>query len=215
MAASLVITGSRSGVGALGLAMVVFGAIVARRMGRRGRRLALVGLAALFVSAVVWAGTDRTIDRFALVSADLPGRLSAWRDTLRIIGDFSWFGTGLGTYGQAMLIYQTGERHFIYMQTHNDYLQIAAEGGLLVGIPIVVATALVVRGIVARLREDDADALTVWLRAGAVAGLAGIAGQSFFEYSVQRPGVTLLFVVLLALALHRSSRRSGDHAHRV
>ena len=215
MAASLVITGSRSGIGAFGLAMAVFGVVVARRLGRTGRRLALVGLATLFAGAIIWAGTTRTIERFALVAADLPGRFSAWRDTLRIIGDFPWFGTGLGTYGQAMLLYQTGERHFIYMQTHNDYLQIAAEGGLLVGVPVVIATMMLVRGIVRRLRENDADALTVWLRAGAVAGLAGIASQSLFEYSVQRPGVALLFVVLLALALHRSSRRSGDHAHRV
>jgi len=215
MAAALVITGSRSGIGAFGLAMAVFGALVVMRLGAMGRRLAVAGLAALFGGAIIWAGTGSTIERFSLVSADLPGRISAWRDTLRIIADFPWFGTGVGTYGQAMLAYQTGERHFTYMQAHNDYLQIVAEGGLLVAVPVVIAIIMIVRAVARRWREDDRDALTVWVRAGAVAGLVGIAAQSLFEYSLQRPGVAVLFAVLLALALHRSSRRSGDHAHRV
>jgi hypothetical protein len=41
------------------------------------------------------------------------------------------------------------------------------------------------------------------VRIGAVAGLIGILSQSLVEFSLQMPGNTLLFVVLLAIALHR------------
>src|SRR5688572_32368006 len=36
-------------------------------------------------------------------------------------------------------LYQTDDRGFIYDQAHNDYLQLAAEGGLLVGVPALLA----------------------------------------------------------------------------
>jgi hypothetical protein len=52
------------------------------------------------------------------------------------------------------------------------------------------------------------------LRIGAVAGLAGIAAQSLVEFSLQMPGNTVLFVVLLAIAMHRGrgARESRDSA---
>jgi hypothetical protein len=47
-----------------------------------------------------------------------------------------------------------------------------------------------------------------------VAGLAGIAAQSLVEFSLHMPGNRVLFVVLLALAMHRPLRRSVN-ANRV
>jgi O-antigen ligase/polysaccharide polymerase Wzy-like membrane protein len=216
MAASLVITGSRSGIISFGVAMIVFGWAMARRIGSRAaRRLAQAGLIALFAGAVVWAGTHSTIARFSLVSVDLPGRFAAWRDTLHIIRDFPWFGCGLGTYGLAMLVYQSTLRTAIFVQAHNDYLQFVAEGGLLVLIPAVMTVVILVRRVISRVIEVDADVLTYWMRAGAVAGLCGIAAQSLVEYSLQRPGITALAVVLLALAIHRPAHRSGAYENRV
>jgi hypothetical protein len=65
-----------------------------------------------------------------------------------------------------------------------------------------------------RLTSGDDDPLTYWLRVGAVAGLGGIAAQSVVEFSLQMPGNRVLFVLLLALAMHRPSRRSVN-ANRV
>jgi hypothetical protein len=56
--------------------------------------------------------------------------------------------------------------------------------------------------------------LTRWIRSGAVAGLIGIAAQSLVEFSLQMPGITVLFVLLLAIAVHRPNGRA-HHAHRV
>ena len=133
---------------------------------------------------------------------------------MTIIRDFPVFGTGLGTYERAMLLYQTKGREVMYAEAHNDYLQIAAEGGLLVGVPVIAT--LVVIGIIIRRRlvAGDDDPLTYWIRVGAVAGLAGIAAQSIVEFSLQMPGNRVMFVLLLALAMHRPSRRSV-HANRV
>ena len=45
-------------------------------------------------------------------------------------------------------------------------------------------------------------------------GLVGIGVQSLVEFSLQLPGNGVLFVVLLALAVHRPARPPA-HAHRV
>jgi O-antigen ligase len=90
-----------------------------------------------------------------------------------------------------------------FQEAHNEYLQLLAEGGLLLAIPIVVAMAGLVRGIVRRFRSPG-DPEVYWLRVGAVGGLLAIALQSLLEFSLQMPGNAALFVVLLAIALHTS-----------
>lgn len=212
---SLALTGSRSGIASLAVAIAVFGAfLLTRRGARRARLMAAVYLGVLLVSAVTWAGVDRTVDRFGRASSDAGGRLDAWSDTVEIIRDFPAFGSGVGTYGQAMLLYQTGGRDVMYAHAHNDYLQIVAEGGLVVALPALVALGVVVVVVRRRLSSGDDDPLTYWVRVGAVAGLAGIAAQSVVEFSLQMPGNRVMFVVLLALAMHRPLRRSVD-ANRV
>jgi O-antigen ligase len=101
----------------------------------------------------------------------------------------------------------------MYLQAHNDYLQLMAEGGLLVAIPALIVAGLIVAGIRRRLSSGHDDRLTAWIRIGAVAGLLGMAAQSLVEFSLQMPGNAVLFVVLMALALHRPVR--APHAARV
>jgi O-antigen ligase len=148
------------------------------------------------------------VARFAAASADAGGRIGAWRDTLRIVEDFPVFGVGVGGYRRAMLVYQTEDRQRMYAQAHNEYLQILAEGGLLMALPAVALVVLVVAGIRRRLSSGADDPTTFWIRAGAIAGLAGIAVQSLVEFSLQMPGNRVPFVILLAIALHRPSRQS-------
>jgi O-antigen ligase len=215
MGTALVLTGSRSGLGAFAVALAVFAYFAVRRIGhQRARRLAVGYLVLLLAGAVIWAGAGDTLARFEVVSADMPGRLGAWRDALHIFHDFPVFGAGLGTFGALMLVYQTGSRIAIFFQAHNDYLQLLAEGGVLVSVPATVAAVMLGRTAWRRLAAGGDGPLTYWMRVGAVAGAAGIAAQSLFDYSLQRPGNTALCALLLALAIHRPGRQAL-HAHRI
>lgn len=214
MGASVALTQSRSGmIGMAAGVAVVAGFVVARATRPQVRLAALLYFAALIVGAIVWTGAGSTVNRFAEAPDAVQGRVSVWRDATRIIGDFPAAGTGLGSFGQAMLVYQSGRREMMYAQAHNDYLQLAAEGGVLVVAPALVALALLVRNIRRRMTSPDDDVLTAWVRVGAVAGLVGIGVQSLMEFSLQMPGNTVMFVFVAALAMHRP-RRSG-RAHRI
>src|SRR5262249_39372387 len=105
-----------------------------------------------------------------------------------------------------MRAYQTATSDTLVWEAHNDYLQLAAEGGLLVGVPIALTLVLFVDGIRRRFSSDEDDRTTSWIRFGAATGLAAIGLQSLVEFSLQMPGNAVAFVVLAAIALHRPSR---------
>ena len=83
-----------------------------------------------------------------------------------------------------------------------------AEGGLLLGVPVLIALALFIREVWRRFREAADDTRTYWLRAGAVTGLCAIAVQELSDFTLQMPGAAALFVVLAAIAIHRPSHVS-------
>jgi O-antigen ligase len=207
MGMALVLTGSRSGIASFAVVLGVMGYfLVARSRSTRHRIRVVASTLAVLAVAVLWAGLRETVARFARSSGDLEGRFAAWRDSWHIIRDFPMFGTGVGTYGQSMLVYQSTGREAIYLQAHNDYIQLAAEGGVLVVIPALLLLAVTVRAIWRQTRSGHDDLQTAWIRAGAIAGLLGIATQSLVEFSLQMPGNTIMFVLLASIAMHRPSR---------
>ncbi len=183
-----------------------------RSAGPAARRFAWIPVVFVLapVAAAVWAGLDMVGEETAETLAaalDVEGRVGFWQDTLRIVGDFPLVGTGLNSYGVAMLAYQTHELEMYTVEAHNDYLQIAAEGGLLLVLPAAFALVVQFRAVRRRFRENLDDSRTWWLRAGAVTGICALALQSLVDFSLQMPGNAVLFVLLLAVAVHRPALR--------
>jgi O-antigen ligase len=211
MAIALVLTLSRSAivafVGAVGLSTV----LIARDSGPRERKTALVFVALVLLLPIAWVGVDVVGSRFATRDvADLDGRLSTWADAWQVVRAFPLAGTGLNTYGTVTLFYQTTDLTHYYDAAHNDYLQLAAEGGLLVAVPAVAALTLLVLTIRSRLREISSHASEYWIRVGAMTGLLAIGVQELSDFSLQNPANAVLFSVLGGVAL-RSVDSSRAH----
>jgi O-antigen ligase len=208
MGVSILISNSRSGIAALGVETALFALMIVSRQGSRRARASTVAVfVTIAVAVIAWAGVDQFLNRAATLSHDLPtggGRFAAWRDTVRIVQDFPVAGTGLNTFGTAMVMYQSSDRALSFQEAHNDYLQLAAEGGVVLSVAIIIAAWALVRGIRARFKEAPTEGTTYWIRVGAVIALVGIAIQSAVEFSLQMPGNAALFAVVAALALHRS-----------
>jgi O-antigen ligase len=175
-----------------------------------------VGLGGLALVAVVLLGvgestTTRAAERFAgTLAASEVSRTTIWRETIPVIEDFALTGVGAGNYGRAMLMYQRTRPYadhlgseFHFNHAHNHYLQLLAEGGLLVTGPFVLVVALFVGVVGRRLRDDTGELRAV--RLGAVAGLTGVAVQSLWEVPLTMPAAALLAATLAALATYRRS----------
>ncbi len=201
MLVSLVWSMSRSGIAGAALALAIVGitAIVRLRSSAR-KTVASAGLAFLLLFAVGAKGADALAQWYGKTNT-FQWRVQLWKDTLPALKDFYLTGSGLNTYGNLMLMYPETDRTQHAFQAHNDYLQIAVEGGLLVGIPVLIVIGFFVRAAARRLKQPQ-DEMTWWIRLGAVAGICGMAVQEVTEFSLQIPGVAVLFAVLVAIAIH-------------
>ena len=168
MVLSLVMTLSRSGIAALAAAFVL-SMTFASRHASRSRRIIGVGYVAAVAAIVVgWVGADAILQHFANAdTASFNGRIPIWNDTWRIVRDFWMTGTGLNTYGVATLFYQTTLPGLHLAEAHNDYLQLAAEGGVLLGVPVLLAVVLFTCEVHGRMSATEGS--TYWLRLGAIA----------------------------------------------
>jgi O-antigen ligase len=113
-----------------------------------------------------------------------------------------------------MLFYQQHELAKHFSAAHNDYLQLAAEGGVLLTIPAALCAGAFILAVRRRFIED-ASVRTYWLRAGAVTGLTAIALQETVEFSLQMPGNAALFAVMCGIALHKGPERRAAIEPRV
>jgi hypothetical protein len=210
MALSLMLTMSRSAIGAAGIATVLTALLVFRRFqSKRGKASAAALVAVLTIGVVLWAGPEVIASRFSSANwGELNNRKGAWQDAIDIAWRYPIVGTGLNTYGNATLFYQRHQTFVHYSQAHNDYLQLLAEGGVLLMLPAAVTIALLVVGIRRRFQAETRVS-TYWIRAGATIGLFAIALQETVEFSLQMPGNALLFAVLCAIALHRTPQRKS------
>jgi O-antigen ligase len=211
MALALMLTMSRSGMAAFVVSIMITGWFVVRTLDNRSRRISAAAcLVLLLVAVVLWTGPTVIASRFASSDwGEFNNRRGAWADAWSVVQDFPLTGTGLNTYWAASLFYQRHELASFFAQAHNDYLQVAAEGGLLLAIPAVICLVLFVRDL-RNAMHDQRGSTEWWLRAGAVTSLVAIAIQESVEFSLQMPGNAALFAVVCALGLQRGSVGRDD-----
>jgi O-antigen ligase len=201
MTLSLMLALSRSGIMCFLFGVAAIGVMQWRHSSSGRSVIAYLALATTI--AFVWAGSEPITTRFRTGSVfDLAGRVPLWSDAVQVIAAFPLTGTGLNTYSTAMLFFQTTNREFRVRAAHNDYLQIAADGGLLLVIPAAIAVLAFVFAVRRQLASDNPESVEYWIRVGAVVGMLSMALQSCVDFSLQIPGNAALFCVLGAIALH-------------
>jgi O-antigen ligase len=122
--------------------------------GRRMARLAFAGAggAALVVAMVVYLGPERTVARFVPTEFErqtFVGRRIGIAAALSLWQRFAIFGSGLGTFERVVSMEQNQDLEKIYHHAHNDYAELAATGGTLGFVIVVVA---LIGGYVSLLR---------------------------------------------------------------
>jgi O-antigen ligase len=211
LAVAVALSASRSGIIGLATALAV-SLLMAKRQNGPSRYWLMLQAGLLVVALVSFANFDaiagRLNETMTIASADR-GRSAVWRDTIRVIEDFRFTGTGAGTFAAAIIPYQKAEPGYSIGQAHNHYLQLLAEGGVLVAAPAAAAAVSFLLLFRRRLKEEKGPDLLI--RAGAISGMAGVIVQSIWETGLRMPANALLFSVLAAIAVHAPPQRMDRH----
>ena len=193
---------SRGGIfgGAIGLLVFV---LMARTRLSRTRRLTWVVAGLIAIAAV--ATRYANLGALALRMQETTefgewGRRVIWHDTWAMATDFRLTGVGAGAFQQGMLVYQQASRQFFFNHAHDEYLQLLAEGGVLLAVPAALALGAGIAMMIRQLRSDRSAIF--WIRAGAIAGIAAAAVQSVWDTALRTPANGVLFAVMAAIALH-------------
>lgn len=196
---------SRSRMGLISSLVSVLIVIVLFATLTRRRRAATVAAALVFLLAgvlmAVWIGPDPVLARFELLETGgirVAGRWGIWQDTLRLIQQHPWLGTGLGTFPVAYPAVQTAHLNRFVNHAHNDYLEVASEIGVF-GAAILFGAILytfvaVIRGV-GRNHNPISQATGI----GAAGALAAILCHSLTDFNLYIPANALVFSVVLGL----------------
>ena len=211
IAASLMLSGSRTALAAGGLTGLAWGLLGGVPLGRRSRR-ALV-FAALLIAAAVPAVYILATGRHAAPSAALQIRTEFARTTFRMVGSHPVFGIGVGQYQERSGSYSAP----ILIQTfrlqsenaHNNFFQVLGELGIagLAGFLWVLGSAAV-RSARAAYRTTNP------LQRGVVAGLLAFVLTWLAGHPLLIDEPALLFWLLLGTApgLDLRAPENGVHA---
>ena len=205
MLVALVASLSRAGMVGLISAILVASYLRSRRTGSPAATWAVAALSLALVAAAIRVNPSEVLHRFGAAGGAAADRLAIWRATMPVVKDFWLTGTGAGTFETVMLVYQRTPSLFRINAAHNHYLQVAAEGGLLIGIPVAVALGLFARASLEALAGDDSG--MYFLRAGALSGLFGVAVQSVWDTGLTAPANAVLAAIVAAIVVHRSAPR--------
>ncbi|CAK8722693.1 hypothetical protein KKHLCK_11960 [Candidatus Electrothrix laxa] len=135
IAAALLFTLSRGGI--IGMAGGLAFFVITLAFMQRQKKGYLIFLSAIFLGLIIitWFGLNPVLERLSTledISAAGETRMQVWRDTLGMIYDRPLFGWGPGTFSVAFPAYQTEVfNQKIVNYTHNDYLELAADTGIL------------------------------------------------------------------------------------
>jgi O-antigen ligase len=197
-AAGLVVTQSRGGWVAFGIAsLLIVTGLVLRRLARpRSVQLLVVAVVAVAPLLLPTIATRLTSPDAGAVAARGPLNVIG----LRMIGDHPFLGVGPNSFGTTLRDYATPEFSRTWLYTvHNTYLLVASERG----VPALLALLLVLVGALAHgvRAARTGDGLVAALAIGFGAGLVGHMVHMQFELFNARPAVQLLWIVLALLVV--------------
>jgi O-antigen ligase len=238
---SLVLSGSRGGIissfveiAFLILFPLVLAFMASRRRPIKGNPLKfkliarqfaiLTAISGILLFGVIIIGQERVVERFDEIPNQISGatssdtflRTDVWKAAMKIIQKFPVFGIGFGGFQVAVSEHIQISGQIVPKQVHNDYLELAASGGL-ISVALVCWFLFRFLALVKKRFTEPSTIFSGVLRFGAICGLAGTALHNFFDFGLQIPANYLFIAGLICLAIHKPYNKNYadlDHSGR-
>ena len=213
MGAAMLLSGSRGGLVALVAEIILLVILTSRAKGKKNLVLKAALSIVLVLAAVggaVFVGGDTSLTRFSeTASSDdvTSSRAQIWGVTLNVIANNLPFGAGLGAFPQAYTQFDPAGGYERVEQSHNDYLQVLADAG-------IVGAVIGLLFLFWFFREGIKNAVVTNMfrrgaAVGAFAGCFAILVHSLFDFVLHITAVSVMFLTLMSI-LVASGREYED-----
>jgi len=180
------------------------------------RLSAILLIVGVLAAGVLWMGGERLADKlrdereFRQDTPDGASRIALWQASWKLIKQHPWTGVGFGAYFLAIPEHQMVSGKVKFEQAHNDYLDLAASGGIVAVGLAGWFVVLVIRRSRAAWRSADPYRRAVCF--GAWAGILGVGVHSILDFCLQLTGIAVVFaaLVVMAIANGRVEATSGN-----
>lgn len=197
MATTIFLSGSRGGMLAFLLEMVLFAALTFSK--RQSPRIALGAMTVciLILGLLIFLGRGQVLGRLGDLGPGI--RLTITKDSLRMFAQRPIAGWGLGTFPTVYPSYRSFYTNLFVNEAHNDYAQLLVETGLPgFGLMLWFLVGLYRSGLPKSRRWEFQWDLA--LSFSALLGCTGILFHSLVDFNLQIPANAALFYVLCGLA---------------
>ncbi|MFH2043222.1 MAG: O-antigen ligase family protein [Acidobacteriota bacterium] len=153
----------------------------------------------LLILIILFVGIENSINRFSMEETLREGQTLVWRSSLRILGQFPLFGTGLGTFSSVYPLYEDQWKPGFYSHTNNDYLEFLSELGFLGFFLLIfpVVLLLLISFMIWRTRRNPEIKI---LGLGGMVGSFVMLANSVTDSSLHIPANLVLFSTLIGLS---------------
>ncbi len=213
MVVALVMTRSRMGNAAFFTSMLAAG-VVGLLTSKYATRSTVILLASLVIIDVfivgTWFGVENLVKRYEQTTIYKPSVAAAGAEqsmeervepglyALAMIKDYPALGAGGGTFYVNFPKYRPDVVTAYFDFAHNDYVQFAAETGLL-GLALLGLVVLATLFVAVKVLVERRDPLARGVAFGCTMGIVALMIHSWVDFNLQIPANALTFVVLLAL----------------
>lgn len=197
---AIILTGSRSGIMTMIFSFLLFAQFSFYLKRSREVRKKLKLFFIVIAAAAILLGVQNTVGKFLSTKIENAGRFNRWPATVEMVSDFPLFGSGFGTYRYAFFLYDNAETGEWSTHAHSDYLELAAEGGIIGSVLFLSLLGMLFFSFVNMWMSRRHPGIRM-IGIGILTGLFAAGLHSIFDFSLHIPSNMLTFVLIFALGI--------------
>ncbi len=175
----------------------------------RGRGLLVLSLFSFVLLSVGWFGWDPVFERFNQIRNQAgeidAARIPRWSASLDIVRDYPVTGTGFGTFTDIYKGYRTEPGGASVTHAHNDYIELAVEGGI-IAVGLVVWFLISILSTYRRFSKRR-DPYCIYLYLGGLTGLMAILIHSITDFNLHIGANGLYFFFICAICVSAANTK--------
>ncbi len=202
MVIALVMTHSRMGNTAFFASMGISAGIGYLIFKHRSRAMVILFGSMILIDVLIissWFGLERLANRIEETVGSREGRLSVNAEAWLWFKEHWLAGSGAGSFATVFPSYRGSDVVGFYDYTHNDYLQLLGEYGVL-GASLFAAIALYALWVSIKAQRTRHNPVLRGMAFGSMMGIISLLIHSSTDFNLQIPSNAALFTILCAIA---------------